>query len=321
MDRKKIQDLINKNIKLTGTETVDILKSIGKVNALDIYAKIDIPNYTKAKYDGFALTKRDCDKLRKNRIINLKLTGDVGAGHIAKKTLLSGTTIYLMTGAEVPPEAYYIVPCEMAEIQNQMVHMKDINLGLKTIAHKGEVFKKGAIIIKQNTLIDRKEIFDITNQGYDRLKVYKSPKISIISTGDEVKKVGQTPLKGEIFNSTSYAIAADVMKSGGEILGIDHSQDNLESIIEKINQYYEKSDIIITTGGIGSGKYDYTKLIHNHLSTKIIYSELDKAPRIVISKLSDTWIINLSGSPRATFISLDLVVNPIILGMMGLKFV
>lgn len=318
MDHHKIINSIENNIQLCNIEKVEALKAIGRINAKMIRASMDIPNFSKSIYDGFAIHEEDYYSLSKNDTLTLEMLGGIGAGHFVNQPVQPGTTFYIMTGAEIPKDTKYIVPHERVKIFGNKIMIKQINPQLKTISYQGEQWKKGEVVARENQTIDRKTIFDITNQGYQYIDVYKVPKVVIISTGDEVKTVGSAWERGTIYNSTSYAIAADIIEYKGEVIAIDHVEDHLINIVKIINKWLDHADIIITTGGMADGKYDYTKDLHKHFPTKIIYAEIKKNPRIIISKLGGKWIINLSGSPRATFASLDHVIIPLLKKMMGL---
>lgn len=320
MNKLEIYKQIKNHIELCQIEQVSALEAIGRVNAERIEACIDIPNFHKAKYDGFAIHILDYNKIKCNhKSIHLKIIGSLGAGHYINKELLPGNTINIMTGAEIPKDTAYVVPFEMADIiDKEEAVINKINPILNTIGVKGEKYKKGQLLLDKNKIIDRDKIFDVTNQGYEYINVYKKPRVAILSTGDEISKIGSPYIRGNVYNSTSYAIAADIINNGGEVVILDHLLDNIGDIVQHIQRCSQESDIVITTGGIAKGKYDYTKLIHNIIPTNILYMESDRAPRIIVSKLQDKWIINLSGSPRATFISLDYVVIPILKTMLGI---
>lgn len=320
MNKTEIYKHIKDYIELCQIEQVSALEAIGRVSAKNIKACIDIPNFHKAKYDGFAISFIDYEKLKVNhKSIKLKLIGNLGAGHYTNKELLPGTTINIMTGAEIPESTAYIVPFELVKvIDKETINIYKINKRLKTIDFRGEKYKKGQVVLEKNKIIDRENIFNVTNQGYKQISVYKKPRVAIISTGDEISKIGTTYKRGTVYNSTSYAIAADVINNGGEVIILDHLFDNIGDIVQHIEKYCQKADIIITTGGIAKGKYDYTKFIHNYIPTNIIYMDIEKAPRIIISKFQNKWIINLSGTPRATFISLDYAVIPLLKSMLGI---
>jgi molybdopterin molybdotransferase len=320
LNKLEIYKYIKNHIELCQVEKVSALEAIGRVSAERLEACIDIPNSNKAKYDGFAIHLMDYEKINYNHnSTQLKIIGSLGAGHCIQKELLPGTTINIMTGAEVPNNTAYVVPSEFANVISQEeVIIKKINPILDTIDFKGENCKKGQLVLDKNKIIDRNTIFDITNQGFKYIKVYKKPRVVILSTGDEISKIGTPYKRGIVYNSTSYAIAADIINHGGEVIIIDHLLDNIDEIVKGVEKFCKEADMVITTGGIAKGKFDYTKFIHKYIPTNILFMERDKPPRIIVSKLQDKWIINLSGSPRATFVSLEHVVIPILKTMLGI---
>ncbi len=318
MEYKNIEKIIECHINKSEKEAVKILHSIGRVCAKNIFAQIDIPNFSKSKYDGYIIHRIDYKNWMKCNQLQLPIIDKIGAGHSISRSFNPGTTYHIMTGAELPIDAKYVVPFEMLDgIENNRIIINGIPGMADTVIPKGSKIKRGQLILEEGTMIERQNIFKIADQGFEYIDVYKKPMVSIISTGDEVIEIGMPYERGKIYNSTSYAIAADVILSGGQLHAIDHVEDNLHSIIQTIQHCLSRSNIIITTGGLGDGKYDYTKDIHKHMDTNIVYKIMDRPPRIIISKIDDKWIINCSGTPNATFFSLDYVIKPIINRMLG----
>ena len=336
IDIYKALDLINNQIDYTTQEIeLPIKKSIDHILSQDITATIDNPPFNNSAMDGIAIKYQDL------KISNIfKITKLLRAKKINPQNLINykkqslneyPTAIEISTGAIVPPEFNTIIPYEdLTFISPKIVKIKDEKLEkIKINQHirfKGEDFQKDQIILKKGTLLTPLNISLLAFNGIKKVKVYKKPIISLITTGNEIIELHKKPTLGEIYNSNKYSLLAYITKlaSPGIIKHIPDSKTKIKKTIEKALKI---SDIIITVGGISKGKYDLINNILEEINTKIIFKKLKLKPgkpttfSIYQNKSKKVLIFSLPGNPISALFNFNKFIIPVIFKLQNYNYI
>lgn len=300
-------EIIDKNINNTEIEEVNLLDSVNKILGENIVATIDNPPFNKSAMDGYAINFQD--SLIENN--NLEVIGTVYAGEVFKETLTKGKAVKIMTGAPIPNGANAVIKQEDVKIEECSINFHKQMKENENICFKGEDIFKGKTLAIKGKLIDYADIGIMASSGIDKVKVYKSPKISLISTGDEVVDIATSLSEGKIYNSNKYSILARTKELGYEVSDVCHVADSYEEIGNKIKELSEKVDLIITTGGASVGEKDLLNKAIEYIDGEKLFWKIKIKPgsAILCSKYNGKLIISLSGNPTAALTTFELLVR------------
>jgi len=330
-------DIIIRETSSLGSETVEIGQSVWRVLGEDIVADTDLPPFDRSQMDGFAVIADDT----KNAQVKLKIIGESVAGKGFDGTLKSGEAVRIMTGARVPKGADAVQKVELTDDSGDgkrdtgkagIVEIHESAKKAKFIVPKGFEIKKGESVFFKGEIITANMIASLAAFGYAEVKISVLPSVAIVSTGSEIVDVHETPGKDQIRDSNSRMLEALCKKIGCPVNLLPIAGDNLQalkSVIsnaagltsptqkKKFNIQNPKSNILIITGGVSVGKYDFTKAALNELGAEIFFEKVRLKPGkpIVFAKLGDTLIFGLPGNPVSAAVTFYLFVRKAILEM------
>jgi molybdopterin molybdotransferase len=319
----KAKELILQHTHILGKEEVGIMISLGRVLAEDIVSDFDIPPFDRSAMDGYAIIADDTSSASEENPILLEIVGEIKAGDEVKNLRIEkGKTVSIMTGARIPRSADAVVKIEDVEEvdMNGRKYIKvvePVKIG-ENISKKGEDIKKGEVVIKKGTYIDAAVFAMLAYLGREKVIVYKQPKVGILATGDEIKKVGQRLKEREVYDANSYSIYALTKKYGGQphMLGI--AKDDPE-ILDKFIKRGFKYDVFILSGGVSEGKYDIVVDVLKKNGVKLIFHKVAVKPGkpTFFGKKGKTVVFGLPGYPVSTYINFENLVKVALYKMTG----
>ena len=304
-----------------GYDDVPVTEVSNRVLFEDIVSDIMIPPLDESAMDGYAIIADNTKGASESCPVTLKITGEVQAGaSAAGKVVTNGTAVRIMTGAHVPKGADAIVPFEDTKEENDNVK---IFLEMRKHANyrtAGENIAKGEKVLNKGERLSSADMGILASINRKTVRVYKQPTVSIISTGDELADIGDEIRHGQIMNVNRYTLFSEVKKYGGvpEYLGIAKDTINdMKDIFAKAM----KSDVVISTGGVSRGKYDFVKEILTGLDVEILFEFVNIKPGKPLSfGIKDNKLIfGLPGNPVPALLSFIQFVRPALLKMMGAK--
>jgi molybdopterin molybdotransferase len=252
IDVKEAISLILGEAREFVSEEISIDDCYGRILAEEVHADRDYPPFNRSAMDGFALRHEDLSSYT-----NFKIIEEVHAGSIAEKKIQKGTCIKIMTGAPVPEEADLVIKVEDARIESTKVSFKSTDLSPWTnISKKGEDIKQGEIILNKGQACTPNVISVLAVLGKARVRVFTLPKISIISTGNELVPPGSPVLPHQIRDSNSFALKGFLMDYHCKVHKHLLIKDDKESIQNALTSLMN-SDILILSGGVSMGDADF----------------------------------------------------------------
>lgn len=302
--------IIKSEIISLESETCDLTKCCGRILAEDIFADTDLPPFNRSQMDGFAVKSEDI----KNAPRELKIIGESVAGKRFEGEMQSGETVRIMTGAALPSGADSVQRVELTKSKDEFVEVfEPAKLG-QFIVNRGSEIKKSEKVFEQGEMITENMLASFAAFGYAKVKVSKRPTVSILTTGSEIILVNETPKQDEIRDSNSIILQSFAAKFA-EIVNVQLIKDDLESIKSQILN--QKSQIIILTGGVSMGDYDFTKPALRELGAEIFFERVALRPGkpSVFAKLGDTFIFGLPGNPVSVAVTFNLFVRAALLEM------
>ena len=292
--------LILKNTEDFGIEEIPFLESVGRVLKEDILADRDFPPFDRVSMDGIAIVfDTFLTGSRTFKIENIQAAG-------SKQLELKNKTncIEVMTGAVLPINTDVVIPYEQVTIANgkAVVEIDEINQ-FQNIHSQGNDRKKTDILIKKNRIISPSEIGIFATVGKSTIKVAKQPKVLIISTGDELVAVNENPLPYQIRRSNVYS-----MLSLLEDLRINaktaHLTDDKPQLKEKISRYLEQYDVLLFSGAVSKGKYDFLPEVLDELGVKKLFHKVKQRPGkpFWFGKKGSKSVFAFPGNPVSTYV-------------------
>lgn len=263
-------DIIIENTSLSDIQTKNILDCMDFVLAEDIYSSEDLPSFDKSAMDGYAIKINDEKEF--------EIIGTIKAGDYYNDELQSGKTLKIMTGAAFPNGADSVIQIEKVDVKdNKLIIHDEVEKGLNVIK-KGSQIKSNDLVLKKGTVIRPYEIGLLASLGYDKLKVYGSPDVSLLITGDELVDINEKLENGKIRNSNGYSLFGLVKRSGANPLSMNIVKDNKDILKQSIIDAFEKSDIVITSGGASVGDYDFVEDVLEEIGADVKFRKIKIKP-------------------------------------------
>ena len=295
-------------------ETINILDSLNRVLAQDIFADIDMPPFDKSAMDGYACREEDLGQ-------PLKLIETIAAGQVPQKKMGHFECSKIMTGAPIPEGADTVVMVEHTQVDENGKIVFNKEKTAKNICFKGEDFKKGTLLLSKGTLIKPVHIPIFATAGVTKIKVFRPLVIGVISTGDELVEPNRIPQSGQIRNTNAYQIIAQAREDGAETTYFGIANDTPEDTYEKIRQSTENCDITILSGGVSAGDFDFVPKTILDCGFEILFNSLAVQPGkpTLFAKKQEKYIFGLPGNPVSSFVQFELLVKPLIFNILNCK--
>ncbi|EMI13583.1 molybdopterin biosynthesis protein [Bacillus stratosphericus LAMA 585] len=300
-------------------EWVPLKNSLGRWIAEDILADHDVPAFDRSPYDGFALRAEDTKEASSEHPVEFEVIDHIGAGIVSAKTIGPFQAIRIMTGAKIPKGANVVIMLELTKtFEKDGKSMMSLKRPLKkgdNISRQGEETLKGNVMIKKGSKVTPGVTAILATFGYAVVPVVKKPVIGIISTGTELLQVSDAMVDGKIRNSNLSMVYAQVLEAGGEPLDLGGVSDDFDQSYEAVKAALSKVDMLITTGGVSVGDFDFLPAIYEKLGAEVLFNKVAMRPGSVttVAALSNGQLLyGLSGNPAACFVGFELFVKPII---------
>lgn len=307
-------EIILNNSYKPGNETVPLPESTGRVLNEDVLSDINMPPFNRSAVDGFACRKKDIR-------LPLEIIETIRAGVHPVKKIGSGQCTRIMTGAPLPEGADCVIMVEeTTEISTNKIKFtgEDTKPNFSPFAQD---IREGERVLESGTLIGPHHIGIMAAVGYVNPKVSLKPKVTIISTGDEIVEPDQKPGISQIRNSNGYQLAAQVARAGAlsEYLGI--APDNEEDTYRLITKALAKSDIVLLTGGVSMGTYDFVPKILEQAGIEILFRTVAVQPGkpTIFGIKGNKRIFGLPGNPVSCFTIFEILVKPLLWKIMGVQ--
>lgn len=313
-EAEKIVNEITRHPGALSTEKIPLMDSLGRVLGQDIVSTISMPPFDKSAMDGYAVASNDDS----NRFEIVEI---IAAGSVPRKNIAKGQCAKIMTGAMLPPGADRVIKREVTEEKDGFMVLtgEDKNIN---ICYLGEDVKPGDVVLKAGCLIGPAEIGVIASMGLNSVRVYEKLKVGIITTGSEIVAPGQTLAKGQIYNSNAYSIAAQVIRTGADIIVAGIVHDDKEHIKGKIADLLKHTQMVLISGGVSVGDYDFVPGILKDLGVHLHFEEVAAQPGrpTVFGTWNDVLVFGLPGNPVSTFIMFEVLVRNALCRLMGYEY-
>ncbi|MBA3029808.1 MAG: molybdopterin molybdotransferase MoeA [Desulfobacteraceae bacterium] len=304
-------------------ETVSLTESLERVLALDILSDVDIPDFMRATMDGYAVSAQSTFGASEGNAAYLSIQGSVAMGEIPSFAIGPGEAAKISTGGMLPRGANAVVMVEHTEALDPLTlevyksvapgqHMVDV----------GEDFKKGEPVLFKGKRIRPQEAGFLAAMGKEAVKVYKKPRVGILSTGDEIVPVSQTPGLGKIRDINSHTLASLVSQCGGTPVMYGITGDNPEDLYFQCKKALEETDMVLISGGSSVGARDFTlSTIHSLPDASVLVHGISISPGkpTILARIQNKPFWGLPGHVVSAMVVFSMVVKPFLQHISGLS--
>ncbi len=320
-------------------ERVPLMTALGRILAEDITADLDMPPFDKAAVDGFACRRADLGSLfgssgsghlTQNSAFShgpstpeygdrLKVIETIPAGKVPLQTIGTGECSRIMTGAMIPEGADCVVMVEETEeTEPELIRVIKTQKS-PNICYRAEDIRKGSGILTKGTLLDPAGIASLATVGITSPLVSVQPSVGIISTGDELVEPDTLPGLSQIRNSNSWQLMAQLMAMGIRANYHGIAKDTATALRDKIENACQNNRVVLLTGGVSMGDYDYVPQVMTEAGFKLKFRSLAVQPGkpTVFGHRDDRWFFGLPGNPVSSFVIFEMLVKPFLYRLMG----
>jgi len=302
--------LIKSHLPTFKSVKIAIDKAVGSLSAYDLYAPISLPPFVQSSVDGYAIRFHDLDVSD-----DLLLADEVKAGCSKAFSLKPGSAIRIFTGAPVPLGADTVVMQECARLNPKGISFnpRPDKRGMH-VRKVGSHLKEGDLVLSKGQRITAAMVGHLSGLGINEVEVIQRPSVAVITTGSEVVEPG-TPLSdGKIYDSNKAVLSATLKEHGITPASVTHVSDNPDQILAEIERGLEKCDLLIITGGVSVGNYDYVvPMLEKAGVTKIFHGVRQKPGKpLYFGKKGSKLIFGLPGNPVSTLVCFHLYISSLV---------
>ena len=304
-------EIIN-NLEINNYKTKKLyylVDALGYVLAEDVVADHNSPEFPTSAMDGYAIIHEDMT------LGTLKVGSINPAGSALKDEVIGGTCIKTFTGSLMPHGADTLIPIENVEVDGDEIIIKEEVPQGFSVREVGENYAKGQLLIPKGTKIDFPQIGVMASLNISSVLVYEKPTVAILSTGSELLELGEEQTNdAQIRSSNNYILEAIVNKYDGVPMQLGCIKDDKASITKAVSDALEKSDIVVTTGGVSVGDFDFVKDVIVELGCDVVFKGVRVKPgqHIMVARKDDKFIIGLPGFAYSSTVTALLYVVPLI---------
>lgn len=315
---EEAQEIVLDSVSVSGVERVPLSESQGRVLAEDVAPRYDVPPHDNSSVDGYAVQAADTAGASTDAPCRLEVLEEIPAGTIPAARVVPGKTSRIMTGAFLPEGADAVVMVEHTRPNEEDVEiLKAVEPG-QNVRYRGEDVREGRHVLFGGTEIGPGEIGLLAAFQRSQVAVRRRPVVAILSTGDEVVEIDERLVPGKIVNSNSYSLAALVRECNGQPVNLGIAGDS-EPEITKAIQSALSADVILSTGGVSVGDYDYVKKVLDDLGADMRLWRVMMKPGkpLAYGLLQGKPYFGLPGNPVSCMVSFLLFARPAMRKMMG----
>lgn len=298
-------------------ESVPLEQAWGRILAEEVKADRDYPPFHRSTRDGFAVRAGEASLAG----TVLRLVGEVRAGEHFSSAVEPAQCVQIMTGAPLPVGTDAVVMIEHARVQDGRVEPQRAIEPFENVVRQGSEATKGRVVLPPGRRLGAGEIGLLASVGQVAVRAYARPRVAILPTGDEIVPTGQEPEWFQIRNSNSAMLSAQVLAAGGVSNPLPVGPDAKEPLRD-LAQEGLKSDLLLLSGGVSMGKYDYVEEVLADLGAEFYFQSVAIRPGkpLVFGCAQGTFFFGLPGNPVSSFVTFEVFARPALRVLGGGKF-
>jgi molybdopterin molybdotransferase len=301
-------------VRALDTERVDVRAALGRVLAEPVLSRREIPPWPNSSMDGYAVLAADTTRTP----VTLKVIERIPAGAMPSRTLGPGEAARIFTGAPLPAGADAVIPQEDVEADETRVTIaRTVETGAY-VRPRGEDVRVGDRVLEPGRPIGAAEIGLLATLGHSPVLVHRRPRVAVLSTGNELADLGTEPGPGQIPNTNTYSLTAQIAELGAEPINLGLAPDRLEAIEERI-RWGLAADVFVSSAGVSVGELDLVREAFTRAGAELHLWRVSMRPGkpITFGTLGPRLVFGLPGNPVSAMVTFELFARPTILALAG----
>jgi molybdopterin molybdotransferase len=302
------------------TERVPIERALGRVLAEDVLADTDLPPFDRAQMDGYAVRSEDL----RDAPARLRVVGEAAAGKGWRGSLKAGEAVRIMTGAPLPAGADAVEQVELTrELEDgATVEVERASAAGQFYVPRASEIRAGERVLSAGEDLNAARMAVLASFGYAEVAVRRRPRVAVLATGTELVHVNEKPGEDQIRDSNTYSIAAYAQLAGAQIERLPFAGDDVKLLRDEISDASSRADVIVLSGGVSMGRYDFTKDALRALGAEIFFERVSLRPGkpTVFARLPSerqTLAFGLPGNPVSVSVTFNLFARTALRAMQG----
>ncbi|HUF93334.1 MAG TPA: gephyrin-like molybdotransferase Glp [Candidatus Limnocylindria bacterium] len=308
-------DAILSRVAVMPTERVDLMASLGRVLAEPVVSRREIPPWANSSMDGYAVRAADTAAG-----VSLVVVGRVEAGVVPARAVGAGEAMRIFTGAPLPGGADAVIPQEDIDVAGAAISLKGRVAPAAYVRPAGEDIRPGDAVLAAGQVIGAAEVGLLATLGYTQVRVSRRPRVAILSTGNELADLGTEPRPGQIPNTNTYSLMAQVLECGATVMNLGVAPDDAAAIEARVRRAHD-ADVLVSSAGVSVGDLDFVKAALESAGARLHLWRVSMRPGkpITFGSLHGRAVFGLPGNPVSAMVTFELFVRPALLAMMGCR--
>ena len=309
--------IVREQTRTLPAEKVELSRALSRVLAEDVVADSDLPPFDRAQMDGYAVRSADTA----GAAARLRIVGESAAGLGWNGEMQAGEAVRIMTGAPVPGGADSVQKVEVTSEANGTVEIREATRPGQFIVKRATEIKAGETVLQIGEEINAARMAALASFGYAEVKVGSRPRVAVLATGSELVRVDEKPGADQIRDSNTYSLGAYAQLAGAIVERLPLAGDDPELLQREIDEATARSDVLILSGGVSMGVYDFTKAALRALGAEVFFERVSLRPGkpTVFARKGETLIFGLPGNPVSVSVTFNLFARTALRAMQGCR--
>ena len=299
--REEALEIILDSVSESCWEYVKLDEAYDRVLAEDVVSPVNVPDVNKSAVDGYGFRVSSIKEFP----ARLKIVGEIQAGSVGEFKVGEGEAVFVMTGGAVPDDVEAVVRVEDVRVEGDEVVVDfPVKVG-ELVNFTGGEIKKGEVVLNLGERLDYRKVALLASIGVYKIKVFRKPVVGIATTGNEILEAYEPYKIGCVRNVNYYVLKGLLQKAGVEPVDLGNFEDDLEATVLKMKKAFEEVDVLVTTGGVSKGKYDFVKKAIELLGFDVKFTSTNIRPGrpLVFAVKGEKLFFGLPGYPSATLVN------------------
>jgi molybdopterin molybdotransferase len=304
-----------------GTERIETVRARGRVLAEDLTSQVDLPHFSRAAMDGYAVIAKDTFGASASQPAYLKLAGTVEMGKEATRPVEKGAAIRISTGGMMPPGSDAVVMVEYTE--EAAAATVEVHRGVspgQNVIQIGDDIQKGAPVFARGRRLRAHDLGALTGIGVSNINVYKKPRVALISTGDEIVEAEREPLPGQVRNINQHSLAGLIDECGAELKDFGVVRDDRAALKDALGRALDWADVVMLSGGSSMGAKDIAlDVILSFPGAEMVFHGISVSPGkpTIFARAAGKPVLGLPGYPVSALVIFELFAAPLVRALGG----
>jgi molybdopterin molybdotransferase len=311
------RDRILSRITVLDADDVTLTQARGRVLAEDVRSERDVPPFTNSAMDGYAVRAADTRSASAGKPVQLEVLGEIPAGVAPPASVRASTALRIMTGGVMPEGADAVVRVEDTAEREGLVEVRVAVEPGTSVRRAGSDIRRSDVVAERGRVVTPGVIGVLASAGRTSVRAIRRPRVTVLTTGDELRDAGESLGPGQITNTNRYTLRAALEEAGAEVIDAGVARDERKDLNDRFKAAAD-TDLVVTTGGVSMGAYDLVRsLLEETESVDFWQVALRPGKPLIFGSVRGVPLIGLPGNPVSTLVGVELFVRPAVLKMQG----